>query len=75
MDVSDYREIPYYFGVNHCHAVFKKNGQNRFLQRCADENSNLSTRHRAGRHCQMNSIVECVPNFSEGAIAALSTDH
>lgn len=23
MDVSDYREIPYYFGVNHCRMVFK----------------------------------------------------
>jgi imidazolonepropionase len=24
MDVADYREIPYYFGVNHCVAVIKK---------------------------------------------------
>jgi imidazolonepropionase len=24
MDVSDYREIPYYFGMNHCVAVIKK---------------------------------------------------
>jgi imidazolonepropionase len=24
MDVPDYREIPYYFGVNHCRAVIKK---------------------------------------------------
>jgi imidazolonepropionase len=23
MDVADYREIPYYFGVNHCRVVFK----------------------------------------------------
>jgi imidazolonepropionase len=23
MDVTDYREIPYYFGVNHCRVVFK----------------------------------------------------
>jgi imidazolonepropionase len=24
MDVSDYREIPYYFGINHCRTVVKK---------------------------------------------------
>jgi imidazolonepropionase len=24
MDVSDYREIPYYFGMNHCETVVKK---------------------------------------------------
>ena len=23
MNVSDYREIPYYFGINHCSTVFK----------------------------------------------------
>jgi imidazolonepropionase len=24
MDVGDYREIPYYFGINHCRTVIKE---------------------------------------------------
>jgi imidazolonepropionase len=47
MDLSDYREIPYYFGVNHCHAVFK-NGRIVFSRDALMKTQILSTRHRAG---------------------------
>jgi imidazolonepropionase len=47
MDVSDYREIPYYFGVNHCHAVFR-HGKIVFSKDALLKMQTLSTRHRAG---------------------------
>jgi imidazolonepropionase len=47
MDVPDYREIPYYFGVNHCRGVFKK-GRIVFSREALLDRQPSSGRHRAG---------------------------
>ena len=44
LDVSDYREIPYYFGVNHCRMVFKR-GKPVNPQDSSIENDNLYSRN------------------------------
>jgi len=44
LDVSDYREIPYYFGVNHCRMVFK-HGRMIYQNDCAMDSTSPS--HRA----------------------------
>jgi imidazolonepropionase len=47
MDVPDYREIPYYFGVNHCRGVFK-NGRLVFSRDALLQASLLSGKRKAG---------------------------
>jgi imidazolonepropionase len=47
MDVPDYREIPYYFGVNHCRGVFKK-GRIVFSRDALLNKQPAQGRHRAG---------------------------
>jgi imidazolonepropionase len=47
MDVPDYREIPYYFGVNHCRAVFK-NGRIVFSRDALLNMQIPSGKHKAG---------------------------
>jgi imidazolonepropionase len=47
MDVPDYREIPYYFGVNHCRGVFKK-GRIVFSRDALLSRQQATGKHRAG---------------------------
>ncbi len=47
MDVPDYREIPYYFGVNHCRGVFK-NGRLVFSRDALLQMPTLLGKHRTG---------------------------
>ena len=59
-EVEDYREIPYYFGMNRCWMTIKR-GEIIFMN---DETDFFQPSSDGAQ--PMNRLIECVPNFSEG---------
>ncbi len=68
-DVADYREIPYYFGVNLCVLTMKRGKiiySRGFVISLLSRARPEKTLPGRGGFSAMRKIIECVPNFSEG---------